>query len=166
VHGAGNDGQDLDENVFYPNPVFLDGTSATNMLTIGASGDSSTGKLVAEFSNYSNKIVDIFAPGVYINSTISSNSYEASDGTSMASPVAAGVAGLIKSYFPDLTPEQLIDLLKRSGTPIKNLVNIPGEKDKKTSLKNLSKSGKVVNAYEAMKLALEVYGEVTTPVDN
>lgn len=158
VHGAGNDGQDLDENIFYPNPLFLDGTSATNLLTVGASGDHSTGNLIAEFSNYSKLVVDIFAPGVYINSTIPSNSYDIYDGTSMASPVAAGVAGLLKSYFPELTPEQLIDLLMRSGTEVKEEVNIPGEKDKKTSLKKLSKSGKIVNAFEAMKLALEIYG--------
>ena len=158
VHGAGNDGEDLAEHVFYPNPFFLDGTSATNMLTVGASGDYSTGKIVAEFSNYSDKVVDIFAPGVYINSTTPFNTYDAYDGTSMASPVAAGVAGLIKSYFPELSPEQLINLLMRSGTEVKEDLNLPGEKDKKTTLKKICKSGRIVNAYEAMKLALDIYG--------
>ena len=157
VHGAGNDGEDLDENVFYPNPNFLDGTSATNMLTVGASGDYSTDQLIASFSNYSNKVVDIFAPGVYINSTTTNNGYEPYDGTSMASPVAAGVAGLLKSYFPKLTPEQLIDLIMRSGTTIKEKVNLPGS-DKKTTMDKLCKSGKIINAYEAVKLAMQLYG--------
>jgi len=157
VHGAGNDGEDLDSNPFYPNPFFLDGTTATNMLTIGASGDYSTGKLVADFSNYSSKAVDIFAPGVYINSTITNNSYDAYDGTSMASPVAAGVAALLKSYFPKLTPAQLIDLIMRSGTVIKEPVNLPGSATEKTTMNKLCKSGSIINAYEAVKLALKLY---------
>lgn len=158
VHGAGNDGANLEEEPFYPNPYFLDGSKATNMLTIGASGDYSTGGgLVASFSNYGPE-VDIFAPGVYINSTISNNAYEPFDGTSMASPVAAGVAGLLKSYFPQLSPAQLIDIIIRSGTPIEEDVTLPGT-DKKTKLKKLCSSGKIINAYAAVKLALELYGK-------
>jgi subtilisin family serine protease len=156
VHGSGNDGEDLDENPFYPSPVYLDGTRAGNFLTVGASGDYSTGGLVAPFSNYSRKIVDLFAPGVYINSTIPHNAYEAYDGTSMASPVAAGVAGLLKSYFPELTPRQVIDLLMRSGTEVRDPVTLPGT-EKKTTLRELCKSGKIINAYEAVKLALKLY---------
>ena len=155
VHGAGNDGENIDEQPFYPSPIFLDGTKATNFLTIGASGDYSTGALVASFSNYGNG-VDIFAPGVYINSTIFNNGYEAFDGTSMASPVAAGVAGLIKSYFPQITPAQLIDLLLKTGSPVKELVTQPGS-DKKVRLTQLCSSGKIINAYEAVKLAIKLY---------
>ena len=156
VHGAGNDGEDLDKKMFYPCPDLLNGTKAANMITIGASGDYSTDGLVASFSNYSARNVDIFAPGVYINSTIPNNSYEAYDGTSMASPVAAGIAGLLKSYFPKLTALQIIDLLMRSGTPIKEEVTIPNS-TKKTSMKKLCKSGKIINAYEAVKLAMQLY---------
>lgn len=159
VHGAGNEGENLDENAFYPNPEFLDGGRASNMLTIGASGDYSTdGGLAASFSNYSSKEVDIFAPGVYINSTVANNGYEAYDGTSMASPVAAGVAALLKSYFPKLTPQQLIELIIKTGTPVKEEVTIP-HSDKKTSMSNLCSSGKIINAYEAVKLALQLYGK-------
>jgi len=156
VHGSGNDGQDIDENSFYPSPFMLDGTKASNMLTVGASGDYSLDGLVAGFSNYGIKTVDLFAPGMYINSTITNNNYEPADGTSMASPVAAGVAGLLKSYFPALTPVQIIDLLMRSGTSITDSVTLPGT-DKKTSLNKLCKSGKIINAYEAVKLALQQY---------
>jgi len=156
VHGSGNDGQDIDENSFYPSPFMQDGTKASNMLTVGASGDYSLDGLVAGFSNYGIKTVDLFAPGMYINSTITNNNYEPADGTSMASPVAAGVAGLIKSYFPALTPAQIIDLLMRSGTSITDSVTLPGT-DKKTTLNKLCKSGKIINAYEAVKLALQQY---------
>jgi cell wall-associated protease len=157
VHGAGNDGEDIDSEPFYPNPVFLDSTRATNFLTIGASGDYSTGSLIAPFSNYG-QMVDIFAPGVYINSTTFSNGYEAFDGTSMASPVAAGVAGLLKSYFPNITPEQMIDLLMKTGSPVNELVTIPGG-DKQGSMQLLCSSGKIINAYEAVKLAIKLYGK-------
>ncbi len=156
VHGSGNDGEDIDKETFYPNPVFLDGSKATNFLTIGASGDYSTGSLTASFSNYG-QLVDIFAPGVYINSTTFSNGYAAFDGTSMASPVAAGVAGLVKSYFPGVTPEQMIDLLMKTGTPIAELVTIPGG-DTKVSMQVLCRSGKIINAYDAVKLAIKLYG--------
>ena len=159
VHGSGNEGENLDVDPFYPNQRFLDGTTATNMLTVGASGDRSTGKLIADFSNYSDKLVDIFAPGVYVNSTTTGGGYEAFDGTSMASPVAAGVAGLLKSYFPKLTPQQIIDLMMRSGTTINEDVNKPGTKDEMTQLDKLCKSGKIVNALEAVKLALQLYGK-------
>ena len=158
VHAAGNDGEDISDGFDYPNPKLLDGKTATNMLVVGASGDYSTGGLVASFSNYSPTLVDIFSPGVYINSTIPGNGNAAYDGTSMASPVAAGVAGLLKSYFPKLTPEQIIDVILRSGTEIKELVTQPGS-DKKVSMKKLCRSGKIINAYEAVKLALKEYGD-------
>ena len=157
VHGAGNDGEDIDNEPFYPSPVFMDSSRATNFLTVGASGDYSTGSLVASFSNYG-QLVDIFAPGVYINSTTFSNGYEAFDGTSMAAPVAAGVAGLIKSYFPKLTPEQIIDLLVTTGYPVKENVLLPGG-DTKVPMRRLCSSGKIINAYEAVKLALKLYGD-------
>ena len=129
------------------------------MLTVGASGDYSTGSLTASFSNYGATTADIFAPGVYINSTTTNNGYDAYDGTSMASPVAAGVAGLLKSYFPKLTPKQLIDIIVQSGTVIKDEVPIPGTTNKKTNMKMLCKSGKIINAYDAVKLALKMYGK-------
>ena len=156
VHGAGNDGENIDTQPFYPNPVFIDGSKATNYLTVGASGDYTTGGLVASFSNYG-QLVDIFAPGMYINSTTFSNGYEPFDGTSMASPVAAGVAGLIKSYFPDITPEQMISLLLQSGSTIKEKVTLPGGTIEKVSMLQLCRSGKIINAYEAAKLAIKLY---------
>ena len=157
VHAAGNDGLNIDKEPFYPNPVFIDGTKATNFLTVGASGDYSIGGLVAPFSNYGNG-VDIFAPGEYINSTTFGNGYEPYDGTSMASPVAAGVAGLIKSYFPNITPSQMIDLLKKTGTPIKETVTQPGS-DNKVLLSQLCNSGTIINAAEAVKMAIKLYGK-------
>lgn len=158
VHAAGNDGENIDKEPFYPNPVYLDGSKATNFLTIGASGDYSTGGLTASFSNYG-KMVDIFAPGVYINSTTFGNGYEPYDGTSMASPVATGVAGMIKSYFPSVTPKQMINLFLQSGSEVKDDVVLPGSSNK-VSMLQLCRSGKIINAFEAAKLAIKLYGKV------
>jgi len=161
VHGSGNDGKDISKDVFYPNPVFLDGAKATNFITVGASGDESTGGYAAPFSNYSRQGVDIFAPGMYIYSTATDNRYNGADGTSLASPVVAGVAALLKSYFPALTPEQLIQIITTSGKTISKEVSLPGDEKRMVKFATLSSSGKVVNAYEAVKLAMQLEKEKT-----
>jgi cell wall-associated protease len=159
IHGSGNDGVDISKDVFYPNPVFLDGNRAENYLTIGASGDPSTGGYAAGFSNYSATEVDLFAPGTFIYSTATGNRYIGADGTSLAAPVVSGVAALLKSYFPELTPTQLVKILKESGQTVENEVFLPGDPEKKTSFSTLSSSGRIVNAYEAVKLALRATGK-------
>jgi cell wall-associated protease len=155
VHGSGNDGKDVTNDEFYPNPIFMDGTKATNYITVGASGDESVGYIAAPFSNYSHETVDIFAPGMSIYSTASDGRYVAADGTSLASPVVTGVAALLRSYFPELTPEQIIAILTKAGTTINAEVTIPGEDEKKIKFSRLSSSGRIVNAYEAVKMAME-----------
>ncbi len=154
VHASGNDGTDITNNTFYPSPVFINGERANNFITVGASGDITTGGLAAPFSNYSNKWVDIFAPGVYLYTTASNNNYENADGTSLACPVVTGVAALLKSYFPDLTPGQIISIITTSGKPITTEVTEPGTEDVKVKFSSLSSSGRIVNAYESVKLAL------------
>ena len=156
VHGSGNDGKDISKDIFYPNPIFLDDKKATNYITVGASGDLSNGGYAASFSNYSQQWVDVFAPGVHIYSTAASNRYVAGDGTSLACPVVSGVAALLKSYFPNLTPEQIIDIITRSGTPVNENVALPGDEKKSVEFSSLSSSGKIINAYEAVKLALSM----------
>jgi subtilisin family serine protease len=71
----------------------------------------------AGFSNYSER-VDISAPGVGILSTTFDNGYEQMSGTSMASPVVAGVAGLLRSQYPWMTPSQVEAQLKATADNI------------------------------------------------
>jgi cell wall-associated protease len=156
VHGSGNDGKDISKDVFYPNPVFLNGEKAVNYITVGASGDPSTGGYAAPFSNYSHDYVDIFAPGMNIYSTATNDQYKSADGTSLACPVVTGVAALLKSYFPDLTPEQIISIITTSGKTIEENVPEPGSEEKKVKFSSLSSSGRIINAYEAVKLALSL----------
>lgn len=154
VHGAGNDDDDNDTKSSYPNRFYLNGKEATNWLEIGASGWGADTTLVAEFSNYGKKSVDVFAPGVKIYSTTPANTYREQDGTSMASPAAAGVAALLMSYFPNLKATQVCEIVRQSSRKFDNLkVNKPGS-TVLTTFSELSISGGVVNAYEAVKLAL------------
>ena len=153
VHGAGNDSKDIDVNINYPNPnLAKDNKRATNWVEVGASSWVGGKARLAVFSNFGKKNVDVFAPGVAIYSTIPGSKYASFDGTSMASPCTAGVAALIRSYFPDLTAAQVRTILMKSTTKVKRKVYVPGTK-KSTKLKKISVSGGVVNAYKAIKMA-------------
>lgn len=159
VHAAGNDAVNIDVEIHYPYDTYTKGGKANNWLEVGACGwDNEEGSLTAEFSNYGKKNVDVFAPGVEINSTIPDNKYAAFSGTSMASPVTAGVCALIRSYFPELTAEQVKDIIMKSVTKVDAEVNIPGT-DTKVKLKDLSITGGVVNAYKAVELAMKTKGK-------
>ena len=109
--------------------------------------------LTASFSNFGKEEVDVFAPGVNIYSSIpGGNTYGNASGTSMASPVTAGVAAFILQYYPTLTPEQLKQVLEKSAVAPTIKANIPGT-DNEVSLTQISRTGGLVNAYEAAKLA-------------
>jgi len=154
VHAAGNDGEDNDKVGNFPNdaPDWIT-EIADNMITVGALSPSFDENLPASFSNYGKLNVDVFAPGVQIYSTIPNNSYEYFDGTSMASPEVAGVAALIRSYYPKLSASQVKHILMNSGIKIEQDVLLPGTKDKKVPFASLSVSGRIVNAYNALRMA-------------
>jgi subtilisin family serine protease len=154
VHAAGNDAKNVDTTYNFPNPFYADGKGrADNIITVGASGDLKNGGLVASFSNYGKKEVDIFAPGVNIYSTLpGGNNYGNLSGTSMACPVVAGTAALLLEYYPNLTALQLKEAIEKSAVIPKEKVYNPETKEK-VSLSELSKSGGFLNAYEAMKYA-------------
>ena len=118
--------------------------------------------MTAGFSNYGKNEVDVFAPGMKIYSTIpGGNTYGNAQGTSMASPVVAGIAALILEYYPNLSAEQVKYVLENSTVVPAYEVNVPAS-DKKAKLSDISKSGGVVNAYEALKLASTLKGERVT----
>lgn len=152
VHAAGNDAKNVDIEHNYPKATFLDGAIASNWIEVGASGDESNGGITARFSNYG-KSVDVFAPGVRIWSTIpGGNTYGFANGTSMASPVVAGVAALLFSYYPHLTAAQVKEIIEKSVVAPEGQVNIPGTQNK-TNLNTISKTGGVVNVLKAVELA-------------
>ena len=154
VHAAGNAGDNIDEVPNYPTKKLNEKEIATNWLEVGASSWGDDNQLAASFSNYSHKTVDLFAPGVQIYSTAPGNKYDESQGTSFASPVTAGVAAMLLSYYPHLSPVDIKDILMQSTRKFDGLMVIkPGTKDKEVDFAKLSVSGGIVNAYEAVKLA-------------
>ncbi|NVJ88550.1 MAG: S8 family serine peptidase [Flavobacteriaceae bacterium] len=154
VNAAGNDGKNIDIEKTFPNDSQdLVNEIADNVLTIGAMSANYSETLPASFSNYGKKNVDIFAPGVQVYSTTPENEYKKFNGTSMAAPATAGVAALIRSYYPKLTASQVKHIIMNSGTKINLEVIKPGTKDEKVKFEELSVSGRVVNAYNALKMA-------------
>lgn len=159
VHAAGNDAKNLDTTFNFPTPLLLDGTRPNNWITVGASGDPKAGGLTANFSNYGKKEVDVFAPGVRIYSTVpGGNTYQNLQGTSMASPVVAGLAAFILEYYPNLSARQVKMVIEKSAKKPVEKVKNPGT-DELAGLDELSRSGGIINAYEAIKLASTIKGE-------
>jgi len=156
IHAAGNDSDDLDVESNYPSRAFKSGGEAKNWIEIGASAWGNNEHFVGSFSNYGKKSVDFFAPGVQIYSTTPANTYENLQGTSMACPAAVGVAAMVMEYFPDLTAAQVKDILRQSTRKFDGLkVTKPGTKDE-VPFSQLSSTGGMVNAYEAVKLAATI----------
>jgi subtilisin family serine protease len=154
VNAAGNDGKDIDIEKTYPNDAKDQKTEISdNVLTIGAMSLNYNENLPASFSNYGKINVDVFAPGVDIYAPVPKDEYVANSGTSMAAPSAAGVAALVRSYYPKLSASQVKHILMNSGLKIDFDVIKPGTQDEKVPFSELSVSGRVVNAYNALQMA-------------
>jgi subtilisin family serine protease len=152
VHAAGNENHNLDVADNYPASFYMNNAPVPNLLTVGASGPKDNASLPADFSNYSKKAVDVFAPGVGIFSTLPGSTFGNESGTSMASPVTAGVAAVLKSYFPKLTATDLKRIIMQSAQVHHTKVQVPGT-EKQADFSTLSVTGGVVDMYEAVKLA-------------
>jgi len=162
VHAAGNDAKNIDIEDNFPS-MNEDGDTLktfSNWINVGASG-AGLEDIVADFSNYGKREVHVFAPGVKIYSTIpGGNTYGDKDGTSMASPVVAGLASLILSYYPELSAAQVKRIIETSVVKIPDSIAIkPGTEDEKVSFSTLCLNGGIVNAYEAILLASKTKGE-------
>jgi cell wall-associated protease len=156
VHGAGNDGKNIDEADNFPTAKISAKKEVNNWLEVGASSWGDPAHFVGDFSNYGKKSVDVFAPGVDVYSTVPKQGYKSNSGTSMAAPVTSGIGALLLSYFPQLTAEQVRDIILKSTVKYKGvMVNKPGlgKKPAKVSFDELSESGGIVNAYEAVRMA-------------
>jgi subtilisin family serine protease len=158
VHGAGNEASNTDTIASYPTDQFNSDSSADLWLSVGASSWKPSEEFIANFSNYGDETVDLFAPGVAIYSTMPDNKYKRQDGTSMASPVVAGVAALIMTYYPDLTPQQVRQIILDSTVPYPNQkVTLPNQGNPNQSeqvlFSTLSASDGVINVYRALQAA-------------
>ncbi|SHF72290.1 Subtilase family protein [Salegentibacter echinorum] len=155
VNAGGNEGLNLDEKRVYPNDQNPEAPQeiADNFLTVGALNYDYGSGLVANFSNYGKTNVDVFAPGTKIWSTTPNDEYEYLQGTSMASPAVAGVAAVIRSFYPNLSAAQVKQVIMNSGLTTNAKVIVGGDNTNTKSFKELSTSGKMVNLYNALILA-------------
>ena len=158
VHAAMNDSKNVDENIVFPNDRYdkkglFRPRYAKSWLDVGALSWKKGEDAIATFSNYGKKNVDVFAPGVAIYSTTPDNTYSSYNGTSMATPVTAGIAAVLMGYF-DLSAKQVKKIIMQSTVPLT-------QKVKKTDthalapMTDLCRTGGVVNLYNAVKLAMK-----------
>lgn len=161
VQAAGNDNQDVDVKPDYPNDTFADGsvTDMDNVINVGASGLKQGDSLAASFSNYGQKNVDVFAPGVKVTSIDSDAETVTEDGTSFSAPIVTGIASLIMEYYPSLSAKQVKQAIMASATPLKGVMVLkPGSKEK-VDFTTLCKTGGIVNARLALEIASKMKGE-------
>ncbi len=159
VTSAGNESKNLNNAFNYPNDTNKKNKEVlNNFIKVGASGYSLDESLVHYTSNYGKRDVDIFAPGRYIFTTHANNSYNFSSGTSLATPLVSGIASLIFSYYPNLTAAEVKQIIMESGISLDIMANKPSRSKEKelVPFSSLSKSGKIVNAYNALLMAEEV----------
>ena len=153
VKAAGNDNQNIGENEYFPTNFMKlsdEKPFVSNMIVVGASTNNNQ-NLRARFSNYNGKMVDVFAPGQEIYSTVPDAKYEYLQGTSMASPVVAGAAAVLWAYMPSLTPQQIKEALVK--TVNKSTVN--ANVDSSANFDQISVAGGVIDLYKAAQYAYD-----------
>lgn len=163
VHASGNDASDNDVILNYPAEFYGEGDTLANWMVVGAVDQKKGKTMVAEFSNYGRQSVDIMAPGVNIVSTFPGGTYTITQGTSFSAPVVSGVAALVWSRYPELTARELKQVLMQSAYTdyYKKKVYQPTRSEDKDKVRfyELSKTGGMVNAYQALNLAAEMLEE-------
>jgi subtilisin family serine protease len=142
VCAAGNGPENIDISPFYPASY-----SSPQIIAVAASNADDN---LASFSNYGSVSVDVAAPGDYIYSTLPDNNYGYKNGTSMATPYVAGLAGLLKAYYPELSYGEV-------KTAIINGV------DKKTSLSGKVASSGRINANKSFDLSVTIVTPNSAP---
>ncbi|WP_408030152.1 S8 family serine peptidase [Tenacibaculum xiamenense] len=154
IKSSGNNGQDVDSFEVYPNDYDFEKQQeiTDNFLVVGAINYNANETMVPAFSNYGANNVDIFAPGYKMNTTVASDkNYEIIiGGTSTSCAITSGVAGLLYSYYPNLTAKEVKEIIMNSGLSYEFQVKL---NDSLVPFSKLSKSGKVLNAHNALIMA-------------
>lgn len=112
VIAAGNSNQPLGTTAMLPR-------LPKNLLVVGATDASNK---LANFTNYSG-VVQVYAPGVNIPSTVSGSSYAVASGTSFSAPLVAGIAGLYSTQYPQLKANQIVENIIKTSRVISNSKN-------------------------------------------
>ena len=156
VHAAGNDSKDVDVANNFPDDNTGGAEVSNTYIRVGALAPKYGTGIIAGFSNYGKKNVDVFAPGAQVYSTTPENEYDTKGGTSMAAPAVAGVAALIRSYYPKLNAAQVKQIIMDSGLAVKTKVIVGGDANNIKPFGDLIKSSKMVNAYNALIMAAQL----------
>ncbi|WP_405208164.1 S8 family serine peptidase [Aquimarina sp. LLG6339-5] len=152
ITASGNDNINVDKNYYFPNDTENNKEISDCYINVGANTYHMDDKILASFSNYGKSNVDVFAPGDDIYVASPNNEYETNGGTSFAAPIVSGLAALIWSYYPNLKASELKKIILNSGNLYQVNVMLDDQKNA-IPFSSLSKSGKIVNAYNAMLLA-------------
>lgn len=153
VHAAGNDNADVDREDNFPTSMYPFQQQKLDLyLTIGASTRDAKQHLAADFSNYGQTKVDVFAPGFEIYNTVPQSSYKKLQGTSMAAPMVTGVAAMLKSYFPTLTMNEIKDAMLKSAKSYKGTKQYKPGTEELVDFGTLSVTGGVIDVNAAVKL--------------
>lgn len=155
IHAAGNDNANVDETDNYPTSMYSFQTKKLDhFLTIGASTRNPKMELAAGFSNYGQTKVDVFAPGFEIYNSVPQSEYKKLQGTSMAAPMVAGAAAMLKSYFPELTMKQIKEVLLSSAKSYKGTKQHKPGSEEVVDFATLSVTGAVIDLYAAVKACM------------
>lgn len=152
VMAAGNETVNRDVVARYPQC----NSKSENIIVVGASDPRG---MTTVFSNFGKKTVHVFAPGFKIYSAFPGSSYKELSGTSMAAPVVTGIVALLWNYFPELKPKDLKKIILDTGIEGAKWTvrrRIDADKYKELSFKDMSVTGKIVNAENAVKKAAEI----------
>lgn len=155
IHAGGNESEDIDKEQFYPTRKLLKG-SAKNWMEIGALNWKPAPEMAGSFSNYGQKNLDLFAPGVDIYSTYPEQQYEFQQGTSMAAPVVSGVAAVLFSYFPNLKAADIKKAILTSVQKFHGIQVIKPGTEQVVDFKTLSSTGGVVNLHKAVEACMKM----------
>ena len=154
VKAAGNENEDIAEHQYFPTnykSTTDEKPFVNNMIVVG-SNTNDANALKSSFSNYNKKMVDVFAPGSEIYSTVPDGKYEYLQGTSMASPVVAGASAVLLAYMPNLKPEQIIESLVNTTNASTN-----------NGFENLSRSAGVIDVAKAAEYAYKNFYKAEVP---
>ena len=148
--------QDLSKYTFFPNR-WMDGEKElTNLIVVAPSDKNGNPSMKA---NYGSKELDLFAPGMDIYSTYMGDTYKSGSGVGLAAATTAGVAALVKAYYPALTGTQVRDVLLKSvtsrvGVEVEKGLLVNGQSVQDLFLfEELCLSGGILNAYNAVVTA-------------